>query len=242
MKKAAPKPIVFYSPDRRKKVLVRSSWGSALVKVFLALIVINLAILNFILLRENFSFDKARDVATKSADMMVSESVATYEEVESLKRELEAKIATATARTTYLSPTTTNYTSAVPVSRDFEHKMEYVKFSGGHGTNSTTWWTASDMKAKFNIANFPNYTAWWEAHLRIKDGGGKAYARIFDADANIPIEGSEIETSSTSLVQVSSGPLKFYPGDTTYKIQIKSLLGPEAVVEDAKIKISWIEE
>lgn len=241
---SAPKRVIFYTPDRKKKVFVSSPVGSVLLRVFLAAVVVNLAILNFLLLRENLAFNKARDAATQSAEMMVSETTAAYKEIERLKREFENKIASAEAKFSYsyLAPTSVNYTPLVPVSKDFKHRMEYISFSGGKRTSSTSWWIMPGMEVSFNIADYPRYTAWWEAHLRVKDGAGKAHARIFDSFANIPIEGSEIETSSGELVQVSSGPLKFYLGDRTYKIQAKSLYGTEAVVESAKIRISWIEE
>jgi len=209
-----------------------------LVKVFLGLIVINLAVLNFFLLRENLAFDKARDMVVQSAGMMMAETKNSYEEIERLRKEFKGKIATVSSAR-YFSPLSGE--DRQTVSSDFSHQMEYVNFLGKGTTDSTAWYTVSEMEAKFNIANFPNYTAWWEGYLEV-EGEGTASARLFDAFANIPVAGSEIKTSSTSLEQVSSGALTFPPGDRIYRVQIRSFSGSQAVLEDAKIKISWIEE
>jgi len=234
---SALRQIRFYTLDKKNKVLISSPWGSFLIKLFLALIVINLAVLNFFLLRENLAFDKARDMVAQSAGMMVAETRKNYEEIERFKKEIGAKIATASSAR-YFSPVSGE--SKQTVSGDFSHQMEYVKFPGKGISSSTTWYTVSEMEARFNVANFPNYTAWWEAYLMVEEG--TASARLFDSFANIPIAGSEIQTSSSALEQVSSGPLRFPPGDRIYKVQIKSSLGSEAFIERSKIKISWIGE
>lgn len=242
-KESAPKRVIFYTPDR-KKVLISSPTASVLVKIFLAVIVINLAILNFFFLREAVSFKKIRDVTTESAEIMVleSENLLNKVDFEKLKSEFKDRVVIVEGQPEYFSPVQTDYTPAIPASGDFKHKMEYFKFSGTNETSSIVWWNIPGAEVSFNIANFPNASNWWEASLRIKNDTGKALARIFDATANIPVEGSEIEVSSADLVKVSSGLLKFSPGDRTYKIQIKSLFGEEVVIEDARIKISWIEE
>lgn len=239
--------------DLSKEVKASFNWqNDLLIKALLVLILLNLIFLNGSLVWIKFFSNKQG--AKEQAKIAITENaVFDPSDLEILRGKLEAVEASLSAKTacfdvsdtvdqTPLSAGGKASTTAPPSPKKISHQLKDISFPGAHGTNDTTWWSIPGMETTFEIEHFPNYTAYWEALLRIKGGEGRAYARIFDTFAGIPVDGSEIETGSDSLVRISSGSLKFWPGSRKYQVQIKSLFGPEAVVEDAKIRISWIKE
>jgi len=217
-----------------------------LLKLLLIIIAINLIILNAVLVwtkRVPGQNDLISPIEIFTADQIPDYT----EEIKSLQVDMETMaatmVATMAAQMNCPAEPEPNFTPIAPApTRRLTHKLKEIQFPGARGTNATTWWDIPNMEVTFNAGDYPNYTAYWEALLKVKDGGGEAWARIYDTNAGIPIVNSEVKTSSNMLVRVSSGSIKFWPENRTYRVQIKSLLGPEAVVEDAKIKISWIKE
>lgn len=213
------------------------------VKVFLGLIVFNLLGLNILLVQQGFR--KVSPQPETQPEVAVAEATPSgevgqlREDLETLQASLSAQLAACIDTTAATSKTGS---AAVAQPKSYEPKLETIAFPGAHGTNETTWWDVPNMEVAVNGASYPNHTAYWEALVKIQDGGGRAYARIWDITAGIPVPGSEINTSSKIPVRVSSGSISFWPAHRTYKVQIKSQLGAEAAVEDAKIKISWLKE
>lgn len=217
-----------------------------LIKALLILLVVNLVVLNGLLVWAELNFDSFEAEILKPTEITVLEeedAVVSEENRDDVGKEIgEDEKEAVVAQSLCPASPELSYTPLVPVSTRMVQHLEEINFPGARGTNSTTWWNVPGMEVTFNIDDYPNYTAYWEALLRIKDGAGEAWARIYDLDANTPVVGSEIKTSSNTLVRISSGQLKFWSGKRNYRVQLKSLLDPEAVVEDAKIKINWIEE
>lgn len=213
-----------------------------LLKLLLIIIALNLILLNAFLVWPKKAPGQG-DLISPIEIFTVDQLPDYTEEIESLQTDVETMAATMAAQMNCPVEPEPNYTAiAPPPTKKLTHKLKEIQFPGARGTNATTWWDIPNMEVTFNMADYPNYTAYWEALLRVKDGAGESWARIYDTNAGIPIVGSEIKASSGVLVRVSSGSIKFWPENRTYRVQIKSLFGPEAVVEDAKIKISWIKE
>jgi len=212
------------------------------LKLLLIIIALNLILLNAFLVWPKKA--PGQDDLISPIEIFTVDQLPDYtEEINSLQTDVETMAATMAAQMNCPAEPEPNYTPISPAPiRKLTHKLKEIQFPGARGTNATTWWDIPNMEVTFNMADYPNYTAYWEALLRVKDGAGESWARIYDTNAGIPIVGSEIKASSGVLVRVSSGSIKFWPENRTYRVQIKSLHGPEAVVEDAKIKISWIKE
>lgn len=213
------------------------------VKVFLGLIVLNLLGLNILLVQQ--AFRKASPQPKTQPEVAVAEATPSgevgqmREDLAVLQASLSAQLA---ACIDTRAVTSKARGTAVTKQKSYEPKLDTIAFPGARGTNETTWWDVPNMEVAVNGASYPGHTAYWEALMKIKDGGGKAYARIWDITAGIPVPGSEISTSSKTLVRISSGSISFWPAHRTYRVQIKSQLGAEAAIEDAKIKISWLKE
>jgi len=164
----------------------------------------------------------------------------TKPDLDKLKDQLEAKIATSTP-----SSTTTTVIKEVPASpqpASDKNDTDYITLGSTYSTTSTTWLDVPDAQVYVDLANDYVSDAYvtWEASLKVAHGNGKAFARLYDSTHNIAVDGSEISTENNAdFLYVKSGSLPFWRGNNLYKVQIKSLQGFEVFISNAKIKITY---
>ncbi|HWA51667.1 MAG TPA: hypothetical protein VG895_01270 [Patescibacteria group bacterium] len=124
-------------------------------------------------------------------------------------------------------------------------QITYIPLTGG-STQNTDWTTINSSQFNFNINDYGTpqgdklpYVI-WDANLRVDNGSGETFARIYDTTHNIAVNGSEINISNTSTsTDVISGSLQFWSGNNTYVIQVKSLNGSTAFVDSGRIKVTY---
>lgn len=119
-------------------------------------------------------------------------------------------------------------------------QVTYFPLSGG-STPNTDWTNINSSSFTFNIGDYgSNPYVIWDANLRVDNGSGTTYARLFDVTHGIAVNGSQIYISATSIsTDVVSGSLSFWQGSNNYVVQVKSLNGSTAFVDSARIKISY---
>ncbi len=78
---------------------------------------------------------------------------------------------------------------------------------------------------------------YFEVSLRIPTGTGQAYARLKNVTDNVSLFESEVSTSGTTGALVSSGKLPLPYTTKLYRVQLKSTLGSQVVLDNARIKI-----
>ena len=117
-------------------------------------------------------------------------------------------------------------------------KVIYIPLGGSGSTASTSWADVGNAEVYFDLNDYPNFSeARFEGFIKVKNGNGKAFARLYDVTHSIGVQGSDIETSNENFTMVESGTLSFWRGKNLYRIQIKSLNGYEAAVDSGRIKI-----
>ena len=80
----------------------------------------------------------------------------------------------------------------------------------------------------------------FEASLKVADGNGQAFARLFDATHGIAVDGSEISTTNNADFKfVGTNKLNLWNGKNLYKVQLKSLNGFVITYSGGKIKIVY---
>lgn len=115
----------------------------------------------------------------------------------------------------------------------------YIPFGGAGSTTSRDWVDVPGSGAFVNLSEYSGVTAVvWEVFLRVNQGNGRAYARLFDVTHGIAVAGSEISTDSSAFALVGSGQLSLWAGNNEYRVQVKSLTGYEAFVESPRLKIT----
>ena len=86
--------------------------------------------------------------------------------------------------------------------------------------------------------DYPGLTeVYFEANMKLVNGNGKGYLRLFDATHSVAVDGSTIETQSQTSVAVGSGKINLWDGYNHYQVQAKSLTADTTVFESGRLKI-----
>lgn len=121
-------------------------------------------------------------------------------------------------------------------------KVTYIPLGIGGSTQLTDWTDVPDSQVYVSLTTEygPAASVWWEALLKVENGSGTTYARLFDVTHGIAVDGSQIALSNIATpTLVEGGPLRFWAGRNLYKVQIKSLNSSTAYFDFGRIKISY---
>ncbi len=113
-----------------------------------------------------------------------------------------------------------------------------VPIPGSGETKENNWTNVYGSEFYFDSEDYPGMSeAYWEANLKLFNGNGKAFARLFDITAGIEVWGSEIYSESQNYEAVKSGKISLRPGNRLYRVQLKSLTADTTVYNFGTIKI-----
>jgi len=210
----------------------------SLLKVILTidLFLVNL-LLGYLLYTTIF---KTADDNDSNIKLLVEDSsrdqVAKDECGEECKRYIELKVAELVSEERVsTSPTPKPVTS---VSAKKVRRTYYVPIPGSGSTLATDWTNLSGTDFYLSKNDFPGFLeVYFEANIKLMNGNGKAFFRIYDATHFIGVTGSQIETSSQASTFVSSGKVSLWEGYNHYIVQAKTLTADTAVYESGKLKI-----
>lgn len=115
---------------------------------------------------------------------------------------------------------------------------QYIPIPGSGTTLENKWVDLLGTEFYISTNDYPNLIgAYFEANIKLLNGNGLAYLRLFDITAGIEVWGSEISTNSQSFTSVSSEKLTIRPGNHLYRVQAKSLTADTTIYNSGKIKI-----
>lgn len=161
--------------------------------------------------------DSCGTVCQQTIDEKISQAMATVSGKEAIK---ETKVAEKAPKETS------------------QAKVIYIPLGGSGSTASTSWADVGNAEVYFNIDDYQNVDRiYFEGFIRVKNGNGKAFARLYDVTHSIGVQGSDIETNNENFTLVESGTLSFWRGKNLYRIQVKSLNGYDAYIDSGRIKI-----
>ena len=168
---------------------------------------------------EKMTEDNCGLICQKTIDQKIAQLSAT----------LSAKQTTIEAKTT--GKTATSQTLSLPQTIN-------IPLGGGGTTKSKEWADVGNAAVYFDLKDYPNFSeARFEVFIKVLNGNGKVFARLYDATHSIGVQGSDVEANGENFTLVSSGTLNFWQGKNLYRIQIKSLNGYEAAVDSGRIKL-----
>lgn len=109
----------------------------------------------------------------------------------------------------------------------------------GQGTTASQEWAEiSGAEVVIDKANFFGIkSVIFEASLRIPTGNGRVYAKLFDVNAKHDVWFSEVSVEGSHSKREESAPIVLSPGRALYRIKMKSTMGYEAVLDQARLKI-----
>lgn len=149
-----------------------------------------------------------------------------------LQRRIEVLEKSGGKTTTTTSTTSSSSSAKSPV---------YV-FSLGSGSSSvkTDWTTLENIDITINPGDYPGYKNMvLEVYMKLKDGNGTGYVRLFNSTDGTSVSASETTTGSWDYTWVASKEFTLSSGKKTFKFQVKSLTGYEVFVQSARIKVSY---
>lgn len=128
--------------------------------------------------------------------------------------------------------TTTTTTVAGNKSPQYIYGLGY----GGSTTNSD-WTEVSTLTLTIDPALYPGYSSMQlEALVRVKDGNGKVFARLYSGGT--AVAESELSTESYRDVWIGGGAFSL-GSKKTFTLQLKTLTGYEAYVSEARVKVNF---
>ena len=122
-----------------------------------------------------------------------------------------------------------------------EKQTTYIPLSGPITTTSMNWVDATGTDVYIDLVNDYGKNTWvsWEAFLKVADGNGQAFAKLYDVTHNITVNGSEVSVTSGTSTQVISGELKLWAGRNLYRVQLKSLNSFVITFGGGRIKVNY---
>lgn len=150
---------------------------------------------------------------------------------QTIDEKISQAVATLSGKETKIVEKTTTTKTSQP-------QVIYIPLGGGGSTTNTGWTDVGNAEVYFDLNDYPNLSeARFEGFIKVKNGNGKAFARLYDVTHSIGVQGSNIETTGENFTMVGSDPLAFWRGKNLYRIQVKSLNGYEAYIDSGRIKI-----
>lgn len=116
--------------------------------------------------------------------------------------------------------------------------IDYVTIPGSGSTNGNIWTDLAGTEFYFDPGDYPGLVeVYFEANMKLFNGNGMAYVRLYDATNGIGVQGSETLTNSQANVVVASGQVSFWKGRNLVKVQGKSLTADTVVYNSGRLKI-----
>lgn len=200
-------------------------------KLWLAFLVVNLILLNIGLAFLWQNNDKP-DLST--SDKNTSSS---YQELQTKIKQLEDKLNQIQATP---SPTVTIKTVGKPAPRTLPQTKTttYMPIPGSGSILSYDWANLSGTEFYFNPADFPGLIGVrFEANMRLFNGNGSAFLRLFDITNGIEIWNSQLQTDNQDSTVVVSDSIQFRSGNNLIVVQAKSLTADTTVFNSGRLKI-----
>lgn len=111
-----------------------------------------------------------------------------------------------------------------------------IPVSTSGSTVNSEWESLSGSEISFNKANYPGVKKmYFQANLGTSAGDRKAFARLFDVTHGIGVQGSDINSTAVTPMQIKSDALNFFSGDLVVRIQLKSLNGNTVSISNGRI-------
>lgn len=179
-----------------------------------------------------FAYQKPKELITETLPQYIDQCG------DSCKKQIEEIVSNNKVETIK----TVTVTPVPAITSKSKSQTAYIPIAGPLSSTSKDWYDLSgtEFYLNFNTDYGKSAYANWDASLKIKDGNGTTYARLYDVTNKIAVNGSEVSVSNSgNLSQVISGGLSFWAGNNLYRVQIKSLNGFEATFGSGRVKIIY---
>jgi len=204
---------------------------ATLKKLSTALLVLNLIILN-----ASISY-LAYDRFLNTAETIISKESSCTEECSALIKEEIAKVEPSTVTEKVIEKETL-VTQQISQSTAKTKRVSYITIPNSGSTLSNVWTSLIGTSFYLDKKDYPGLIGvYFEANMKLGNGNGKAYLRIYDMTHGIGANGSDVETSSQTSVSISSSNINLWEGNNQYIVQARSLTADTSHFESGRLKI-----
>lgn len=138
-----------------------------------------------------------------------------------------------------VDPTPVTKTIYQTIPKTKTKSIVYVPISGSGSTTNNDWTSISGTDFYLDKVDYKGLQEIsFEGNLKLFNGNGIAYMRLFDVTHGIAVQGSDAQTSSQTFTPVNSGAINFWAGKNLYRVQLKTLTADTAVFDGGKLKIT----
>lgn len=217
--------------------------GMVLKRVFLAIAVLDVVVLNifflYFLKRWVSNKDPGPASVEKGAELVKEEDVVDnglekpgFVCDDECKKVIQEEVQKIIITSTVITPTPSLAKKSVA------RNAFYYPIPGSGSTTNTQWTDVAGSEFYLNISDFSGFKeAYLEVNMKLFNGNGAAYARLYDITNSRAVDGSEVTTTSQTSTAVTSGKISIWRGNNKYKLQVKSLTSDTTVIESARMKI-----
>ena len=127
-------------------------------------------------------------------------------------------------------------TKAVPKTKT--RSVSYITISGSGSSNKNDWADIAGTDFYLNTADYPGLVEiYFESNMKLFNGNGMAYVRLYDITHGIGVQGSDVQTTSQISTLITSGKVSFWAGKNQIRVQAKSLTADTAVFDSGRLRI-----
>jgi hypothetical protein len=114
----------------------------------------------------------------------------------------------------------------------------YVPIPGSGSTGANKWESLPGTEFYLNTADYGGLReARLEVNMKLFNGNGLGYVRLFDKTSGIEVWGSEVSSKNQSFTTIISDKMTLRPGNRLYEIQAKSLTADTTIFNSGRIKL-----
>lgn len=214
-----------------------------IVKKLWVLIIINLAVLNFGVFYLFYRNIGTNFLGDKEAGLENSPVVQVKESCnDDCRKSTDLKIEEIQATLNAMQIVTTITPALKVVNRDSVPRkvtaINYVPIPGSGSTLNTSWTSIPGTDFYLSKADYSGLAGvYFEVNMKLINGNGSAFVRLFDASHGVGIPGSELSTSSQISTFITSKSVSLTEGYNHYQVQIRSLTADTTVYESGRLKI-----
>ncbi len=137
-----------------------------------------------------------------------------------------------------ITPTITKTTTTTVTTTKKSKTIAYIPITGTGSTTENKWVDIAGTDFYLNPADYTGLKeSYFEANIKLINGNGAVFVRLFDITAGVEVWGSEIQSSSQTAVSVTSPKLTLRDGNHLYRVQIKSLTADTAIYNSGRVKL-----
>lgn len=116
----------------------------------------------------------------------------------------------------------------------------YIPFGGSASEGDRNWFSVEAFEISLDPNNFPGYTGVrLEVNAKLSEPVGTGNFRLYNQTDGSAVSGSDVSTTANKFTLLTSSSFKLPSGTKTYKFQIKSTEGYQAIVNQARLKVEF---